>query len=59
MPQNDPFRSPQNNPIYRTVAEELDAAKTAEEFAQGVLGIFRKLEKAMDEFSDAVDEMSD
>jgi len=59
MPENESFRSPQNEPVFRTVAEELDAAQTAEEFAQGVLGIFRKLEKAMDEFSDAVDEMSD
>jgi hypothetical protein len=59
MRENDSFRSPQNEPIYRTVAEELDAAKTAEEFGEAVLGLFRKLEKAMDDFSEAVDEMSD
>jgi|APCry1669189000_1035189.scaffolds.fasta_scaffold540756_1 hypothetical protein len=59
MPENESFRSPQNEPVFRTVAEELDAAQTAEEFGEAVLGLFRKLTKAMDEFSDAVDEMSD
>ena len=58
MPENDSFRSPQNGPVYRTVAEELDAAQTAEEFGQAVIGLFRKLEKSMDEFSDTVEEMS-
>jgi hypothetical protein len=59
MPEIKPFRSAQNNPVYRTVAEELDAAQTAEEFGEAVLGLFRKLNKAMDEFSDAVNEIGD
>lgn len=33
----------------KTVAEQLDAAQTGEQFGQVVLGLFATLEQAMDE----------
>ena len=58
MPEIEPFRSEQNEPIYRTVAERLDAAKTAEEFGEGVLDLIRNLERSMDDFFNYVDDIS-
>lgn len=40
----------------KTVAEQLDAARTGEEFGQVVMGLFSTLEKAMDDERDQDEE---